>query len=119
MKNIRLGIYDFDVAVQEDLTSGEGQALLGEIKYNPQTIRIEYNQTGPHGAKTAPQGASRQSMAVVLLHEVVHGIFTNADLNQTERMITLVSYGLAQFLRDNYPKAWEDILSTFDGVKDV
>ena len=104
MKNIRLGIYDFDLMVIEGLTS-EGKPLLGEISYGPQTIRVEYNQT-------------QQGMAVVLLHEVVHGIFTNMELNQTERTITLVSQGLALFLRDNYPEAWREIVATFDGVKE-
>ena len=103
MKNIRLGIYDFDLAVQEGLTGDEGQPLLGEIKYGQQTIRVEYNQT-------------QAAMAVVLLHEAIHGLYTNADLPQNERTITLLAYGMAQFLRDNYPKAWEEIVSTFDGV---
>jgi hypothetical protein len=36
------------------------------------------------------------------MHEVLHGIFTNADVqNQDEHLIAVLSYGLVQVLRDN------------------
>ena len=101
-----MGIYDFDLAVMEDLRDEEGKKLLGSISYGPQSIRVELNQT-------------QQGMAVVLLHEVIHGIFTNAEINHTERAVIMLAQGMAQFLRDNFPQSWEEILAVFDGVKET
>ena len=105
MKTIRLGAYDFDLFVQEDLRSEDNNNLLGRIRYEQQDIAIEYGQT-------------QQSMAVTFLHEVLHGLHTNCNIKQKEKSIIVLAQALAQFLQDNFPHAWDEILATFDGVKD-
>ena len=106
MKQIRIGAYDYSLMVQEDLLSDRHETLLGEIKYNQQEIRIELNQT-------------QQSKAIVLLHEVVHGILSNSGIKQNEKTVDQVSQGIAMFLRDNVPNAWEELLKMFEGAEPV
>lgn len=85
---IRMGVLDYAVQVEQDLRSSEDSKLYGEILYGAGTIRVDAS------AKPAFQ-------AVVLWHELVHGLLEQAGQEQSEATCNAIAFGLVQLLRDN------------------
>jgi hypothetical protein len=97
MFSIKIGGLRFKVKEEVDMTTGD-QKLDGDINYPEQVIRIERNN-------------KVQIKDMVLLHEMMHGLFTlgvNREMGNDEVFIMVLSHQLYGMIRDN-PKVFIDI----------
>jgi len=85
---IRIGVLDYTVRVERDPRSEDDRKLYGEIAYGEGTIRIDAS------AKPAFQ-------AVVLWHELIHGLLEQAGQEQSEATCNAIAFGVVQLLRDS------------------
>jgi hypothetical protein len=88
MRKVRVGHRDFAI---EPFPTGFGERLFGETDYNTLTIRVHQD--------LAPSVRSS-----TLLHEILHVIYDEYGLakdDTKERVVTMMSNGLCQVLRDN------------------
>ena len=101
---IRIGPVDFDIEYHKTLVSGDNSTKLdGEILHQISTIRLE-------------MGTSPQFRRMILWHEIVHAILTQAGYHDhDEQMMEVLASGIMQVLRDNpwlieiYPREETDI----------
>lgn len=85
---VRIGVLDYQIRLVDQLRSDDDRKLLGEIDYAAGTIRLD----------SAMRPAFR---AVVLWHEIVHGIVEQTGLEQSEGLANAIAHGVLQVLRDN------------------
>ena len=87
MKSIRIGAIDYPVEIVQDLAS-DGEFMDGVITHRPYKICID-------------AGLGDQGEFVVAWHEVLHAIMTHGSVEEDESTVNMLSYGVAQVLRDN------------------
>ncbi|HNP70952.1 MAG TPA: hypothetical protein PKK15_07590 [Kouleothrix sp.] len=85
---IRMGVLDYTVRVERDVRSSDDAKLYGEIRYGAGTIRVDADITPAF-------------QAVVLWHELVHGLLEQAGQEQSEATCNSIAFGVVQLLRDN------------------
>lgn len=100
---IRMGVLDYSVQVVPNLRAADDTKLYGEILYGAGTIRID------SASKPAFQ-------AVVLWHELIHGLLEQAGQEQSESTCNALAYGLVQLFRDN-PDLVERTLRLLDPAR--
>lgn len=88
--SIKIGGLDYEVEEVQNLCAEDGtKRLNGHIIYDSCKIRID-------------QGLNQQVQTVCMWHEIIHGILTQAGIdNHDEAHIEALSYGIVQVLRDN------------------
>lgn len=96
-KTIRIGPFTVPVVVKDVPKDEEGRILFGQYTA---LATIELNTIAPNPIHAAD----------TVIHEVLHGLYGNAGLGpmcQEEQVVSVLSTGLVQVLRDN-PKlvAW-------------
>lgn len=87
INSIRIGGIDYEVKIIPDLRDGD-KKLDGCIRYGDCEILLE-------------ETLSSQMKHQVLLHEIVHGIFTTLGRELDENAVDAVAHMLLQILRDN------------------
>jgi hypothetical protein len=86
--NIKIGGTTYPVIDRDDLHDKHKQ-LFGWIKFDTSEIILD-TELGP------------QARYTVLWHEIIHGILTNAGIeDQEERIVMALGHGIVQVLRDN------------------
>ncbi len=85
---VRIGVLDYQIRVVDQLRASDDCKLYGEIDFAAGTIRLD----------AAMRPAFR---AVVLWHEIVHGIIEMSGLAQSEETANAIAHGVLQVLRDN------------------
>lgn len=89
IKKVKIGPISYEVIHAHDLHSNDRVKLDGWIRYNTSEILIE----GDLGAQRSLQ---------VLWHEVVHGLFEDAGIDQPdEQVVTAVGNRLIELIRNN------------------
>lgn len=89
LKRIRIGAIDYDVREVISLRNDDDERLDGQIDYVECVIRTVVS-------------CSEQMRRVILWHEILHGILTQAGIEeQPEALIDVIAYGVTQVLRDN------------------
>jgi predicted site-specific integrase-resolvase len=91
---VRIGALDFRVVLTEGLR--QKTDLAGQICYCTNEIEIDAL-------------SEEQRQYAILLHEIVHGIFTHSKLNKTlnekeellEDVVEIVAHGMLGVIRDN------------------
>jgi hypothetical protein len=90
-KEILIGGIYYDVVIVENLRSDEGVKLDGHIVYGRNEIRLEAT-------------LSEQAKWQVMLHEVVHGILSQAGQDMKDEAVDALAYGVLGFVQGNQ---WE------------
>jgi hypothetical protein len=89
---IRIGAIDYTVKSVKDLHTHNGDErhwLNGHILHSTAEIKVESE-------------LSPDMQVTVLWHEVLHGILTQAAVEeQPENLIVILGYGLVRLIRDN------------------
>jgi glutamine synthetase type III len=80
-------VYDIK-EVDKLLDDGRTEKLDGNIGYTQTEILFE-------------KEASSQMKAVVLCHEVIHGLLTHAGIEHNEQLVTVLGYGICGFIQEN------------------
>jgi hypothetical protein len=89
MRAVVIGPIRYAVRRVRRLFADDGTKLLGQIDYTACRIDLE--------AQAHPQ-----TQRATLIHEILHGILTNAgERDHDERLIDLLSYGLLDVLTAN------------------
>ena len=89
MKHVKIGPIGYTIREVRGLRSDDDTELLGEIDYSACVIKLD-------------RTANVQCKRVTLLHEVIHGILTNAGVQEhDESLIDAIAFGLYGVLRDN------------------
>lgn len=94
VKTVRIGAIDYSVFLSESIA--QKNDLAGQICYPSLEIELD-------------AGAQPQRQYVILLHEIVHGIFTHSKLDDTlnekekllEDVVEIVAHGMLGVIRDN------------------
>lgn len=88
---VKIGPITYDVDMSEPAPQDEESISTGRIIYYECKIRV---------GSDLPQ----QYQRLVLLHEIVHGIFMNAGKQpgeHGEELVNLIAHGLLDFLQEN------------------
>lgn len=87
---IKIGGLDYELIEEYNLCAEDGtKRLNGHIIYDKCQIKVDQN-------------LNQQVKAVTVWHEVLHGILTQAGVEEhDEKLIEILSYGIVQVLRDN------------------
>lgn len=89
VSKVRIGGIVYDVLEVENLLDdSKATKINGQIKYNTTEILIEKN-------------LSEQAKEVTLWHEIIHGIIIQASMEQEEKLIEVLGYGIFGVLQDN------------------
>lgn len=98
MKNIKIGGTVYKIQNEKDSFVEAGKAIDGGINYSQSLIRV------------ARDNKSKQYADTTLIHEIVHGIIEeyNVEIPEEEKFTEGFSKGLYQVLKDN-PKLVEYI----------
>lgn len=99
-EQVRIGGVDYKVDAMPNLRRGSG-LLYGEISFDECCI---------HLSQTDGAGSERQK--ITLLHEILHGIlwhyWSGEEIEQEEELVTALSKGLFQVLKDNEESLFEE-----------
>lgn len=88
-KEIKIGGVIYEIEDAANLRGDKDQQLDGWIRYGPAKILLSSEMGG-------------QRRRVVLWHEVLHGIMTQAGYDKhDEALIDALAYGIVQVLQDN------------------
>ena len=87
IKSVKIGGIVYDVVETSGLFD-ESTKLNGHIEYQKTKIELESNM-------------SAQCKKVILFHEILHGIMTQAGLENDEKLVEILAYGLVGVLQDN------------------
>lgn len=86
---VRIGAVDYAIGFKENMYNDQDQRLLGEIDYLDNTIILD-------------PAISEQKQDFVLVHEIVHGIFTHLGVEEhDEGLINGLAEHFYELLRDN------------------
>ena len=86
--SIRIGAIEYEIKHTDDLRHDDTE-LMGCIIHTDSTIHLR-------------TGMSDQITPVVLLHEIIHGILSNAGVKKhSEHVIDALAYGLLELERNN------------------
>lgn len=87
--SIRISGITYDIVDVYGLLDAEkAKKLNGCISYDQSKIEIE-------------SSLSDQIKMVTLLHEVIHGILSQAEMEHEEKLISVLGYGVCGFIQDN------------------
>lgn len=94
IEKVRIGAIDYSVFLSESIA--QKNDLAGQICYASCEIEVD--------SLSQPQ-----KQYAILLHEIVHGIFTHSKLDETlsekeallENVVEIVAHGLLGVIRDN------------------
>lgn len=88
-KTIRIGGFDYDIVVKDELRNDQDVRLSGNIDCEALEIRVSSEIT-------------ERFKPLVIWHEVIHGILQHAGISEhSEQHVELLAYGIMQVLRDN------------------
>lgn len=87
IKSVKIGGIVYDVKVTPNLCS-DTVRLNGHIKHDQTLIELD-------------EAMSAQCMKVVLFHEILHGIANQAGIEDDEKMVEVLAFGIVGVLQDN------------------
>jgi len=90
IESVKIGGITYPISRVDDLRD-ESQKLDGWIRYRPYSIQLD-------------SGIGEQGERVVLWHEILHGILTQAGISyedEHESVLDALAYGISQVLQDN------------------
>lgn len=90
---IRVGGSYYTVCIEKDVhffdDKGRRQQLYGKFHYGEKKIYLD-------------EDMHPEATAVVLMHELIHGLFSNAGIrDEQERDVDVIAHGMVQLIRDN------------------
>ncbi len=89
LKTVKIGPITYRVKLAKKVLRHNGQGLDGQIDYGQARITIR-------------KGIDPQVTKLVLWHEIIHGIFSNAGMSkQDEQMIEILASGIVDVLASN------------------
>ena len=86
LDKVKIGGLTYDVELSNDLQGRQGN--WGEIEYKSTTIRLD-------------DRLNKQVMNQTLIHEIMHGMFSEAGIEQDEHKVDVLGKVLYQVLLDN------------------
>lgn len=88
---IKIGHLNYSLTIEKDLVGSKGESLMGLHSYSTQIISL------------SDALASKEMVMDVLLHEILHGLWTlfNLPTKNEEQVITCLAPAIVMVLKDN------------------
>lgn len=86
--NVKIGYRNYGLKFEDAIYTDEPKELYGEIKYDDEVIRIS-------------KKFSLKQQAATILHEVLHGIDEDREIDLTEKQVSQISIGLFDVMAKN------------------
>ena len=86
-KNVKIGGIPYEVKIV-DCVCDMNKYTSGRIIYDSQEIKVQ-------------KGMGKEFTEMVLLHEILHGIFEDKNIENDEKLVDSIAKGLHQVITDN------------------